>query len=239
MANIVLVDDDRDLSWALRKSLCDEGHEVLIANDGTEALAVAQRQRPDLIVLDINMPRMDGLTVCHRLRRDPRLAAVPILFLTVRGATEDRIEGLDEGGDDYLAKPFDLEELKARVRALLRRAPSAPESAAEQEDRRSLEAGAVVLDLRSHEVRVAKKVVPLTPTEFDLLHYFMVSPNEVFSARQLLQQVWGYPPQTGDPSLVRGYIKTLRAKIEPDPTHPAYIRTVPRHGYLFVPDAAV
>ena len=121
MARILLADDEQDLVWAVRHSLSDEGYEVLTAYDGMEALAIARCHRPDLVILDIAMPRLDGLQVCRRLRRDPTLAAVPILFLTVRSAIEDRIKGLDEGGDDYLVKPFDLEELKARVKALLRR----------------------------------------------------------------------------------------------------------------------
>ena len=122
MAHILVVDDEVDLAWALRQSLSDEGYEVSIAQDGQQAIAAVARQCPDLIILDINMPRMDGLEVCRRLRRDPSCAAVPVLFLTVRSGIQDRIKGLDEGGDDYLSKPFDLGELKARVRALLRRA---------------------------------------------------------------------------------------------------------------------
>jgi len=234
MARILLADDEQDLVWALRHSLSDEGHEVLTAFGGVEALDVARRHRPDLIILDVAMPRLDGLQVCRRLRRDPTLAAVPILFLTVRNAIKDRIKGLDEGGDDYLAKPFDLEELKARVRALLRRARSAPEEGPGPEGRGSLlVVGLLTLDLHTRQVRVGEKTVQLTPTEFELLHYLMTHPGEVFSSRQLLRQVWGYPPKSADPTLVRWHIKNLRAKIEPDPAHPVYIRTVPRHGYMF------
>lgn len=229
MAKILLADDEPDLVWALRRSLSDEGHEVLTAYDGVEALAVAQRHRPDLIILDIAMPRLDGLQVCRKLRRDPGLAAVPILFLTVRSAVGDRIKGLDEGGDDYLVKPFDLEELKARVRALLRRSRPAPEGGPGP----LLVAGSLTLDLHARQVHMGEKTSQLTPAEFDLLHHLMIYPGEVFSSQQLLQQVWGYTPGTADPSLVRGHIKNLRAKIEPDPTHPVYICTVHRHGYMF------
>jgi DNA-binding response OmpR family regulator len=234
MAQILLVDDEQDLVWALRHSLSDEGHEVLTAYDGVEALAIARRHRPDLAILDIVMPRLDGLQVCRRLRRDPTLAAMPILFLTQRSAIEDRIKGLDEGGDDYLVKPFNLEELKARVRALLRRVRSVLEGGSGLGDRDSLlVVGLLTLDLHTCQVRVGEKTVQLTPTEFDLLHHLMAHPGEVFSSQHLLQQVWGYPPRTGDPGTVRWHIKNLRAKIEPDPVHPAYICTMPHHGYMF------
>jgi len=233
MPRILLVDDEQDLVWAVRHSLSDDGHEVLTAYDGMEALAVARRHRPDLVILDIVMPRLDGLQVCRKMRRDPTLAAVPILFLTVRSAIEDRIKGLDEGGDDYLVKPFDLEELKARVKALLRRSRSAPEGGSGPEGQGSLlVVGPLTLDLHTRQVRVGEKTVQLTPTEFDLLHHLMTHPGEVYSSRQLLRQVWGYPPKTADPGLVRWHVKNLRAKIEPDPAHPVYIRTVPRHGYM-------
>ena len=120
-SKILVVDDEQDLVWAVKYTLSDEGYKVLTASNGVKAMAAAQQHHPDLIVLDIIMPEMDGVQVCHRLRRDPGLAAVPILFLTMRDTIEDRVNGLDEGGDDYLVKPFDFSELKARIRALLRR----------------------------------------------------------------------------------------------------------------------
>jgi DNA-binding response OmpR family regulator len=231
---ILVVDDEQDLVWALRHSLSDEGHEVLTAYDGLEALAVARHHRPDLVILDITMPRLNGLQVCRKLRRDPTLAAVPILFLTVRNAIEDRIRGLDEGGDDYLTKPFDLGELKARIRALLRRARSAPEGGPESADRGPLlVVDPLALDLYTCQVRLGEKTLQLTPTEFKLLRHLMTHPGEIFSSQQLLQQVWGYPPRSADPGLVRWHVRNLRLKIEPDPAHPVYIRTVPHHGYTF------
>jgi two-component system alkaline phosphatase synthesis response regulator PhoP len=234
MARILVVDDEQDLVWAVQHSLGDESYEVFTAYDGMEALAVARRHHPDLVILDIGIPRLDGVQVCRRLRRDPTLATVPILFLTVRDAIEDRIKGLNEGGDDYLVKPFDLGELKARVRALLRRARFAPERGLETEGRDFLlVVGSVVLDLHTCQVRIGEETVRLTPTEFKLLHHLMTHPGEVFSSQQLLQQVWGYPPRAGDAGTVRWHVKNLRLKIEPDPTHPIYIRTVPHHGYTF------
>lgn len=236
MAHILVVDDEADLAWALRQSLSDEGYEVSIAQDGKAALEAVARQCPDLIVLDIKMPRMNGLEVCRRLRRDPSCAAVPILFLTVRSGIPDRIKGLDEGGDDYLSKPFDLGELKARVRALLRRAQSARQPVAAHKDRLAvLAAGAVTMNLRTRQVQVGEQAVSLTPTEFKLLHQFLLSPREVFSVDQLLEQVWDCPPGAGQPGLVRWHIKKLREKIEPDPSNPIYIRSMRGHGYFFAP----
>jgi DNA-binding response OmpR family regulator len=277
MARILLVDDEQDLVWAVQHGLNDEGHEILTAYDGLEALAIARRHRPDLVILDIVMPRLDGLQVSRRLRRDPTLAAVPILFLTVRSTIEDRVAGLDEGGDDYLVKPFDLGELKARVRALLRRVrmsrsstPGHPADGPGPEDQDFLLViGPLTLDLRSRQVRVrekpvqfsylvagtvsitdtlsrsstpgqqGEKTVQLTPAEFDLLHHLMLHPGEVFSSTQLLRQVWGYPPETADPGLVRWHMRNLRAKIEPDPAHPLYLLTIPHHGYILATNATL
>lgn len=231
---ILLVDDEQDLVWAVRHSLCDEGYEVFTAGDGLEALAIAQKRRPDIIILDILMPCLDGLQVCRRLRQDPTLANVPIIFLTVRSAVEDRIKGLEAGSNDYLVKPFDMGELKARLRALLRRdhppLPGFPNHAGQCS---LLKVGPFTLDPRTCQVHIGKKTVQLTQREFDLLYYLALHPSEVFSSYQLLQQVWGYPPALADPSLVRWHIKNLRAKIEPDPDHPVYVCNLPRHGYIF------
>jgi DNA-binding response OmpR family regulator len=237
-ARILLVDDEENLVWAVRHSLSDEGYEVLAAYDGLEALAVARRHRPDLLILDIVMPGLDGLQVCRRLRRDPTLAAVPILFLTERSAIEDLIAGFEGGGDDYLVKPFDLRELRARIRALLRRRRSASGEGVGSGQGSLLMVGPLTLDLSTRRVRVNGQTVRLTPTEFDLLHYLMVYPGEVFSSQRLLQQVWGYSPEMADLGVVRWHIKNLRTKIEPDPTQPTYIRTVPRYGYTFAPSYA-
>ncbi|MBI3362556.1 MAG: response regulator transcription factor [Chloroflexi bacterium] len=230
---ILLVDDEHDIVWALRHSLSDEGYEVFTASNGLDALRIARHHRPDLIILDIVMPGLNGLQVCHDLRRDPALAAVPILFLSVRNAIEDRIGGLDVGGDDYLIKPFDLRELKAHVKALLRR--NRPTSAADLDsggEGSLLVVGVLALDQLACHLRINGRTVQLTPVEFDLLRFLMTRPGEVLTAEQMLQQVWGYPPRTGDPSLVRWHIRNLRAKIEPDSARPTHIRTISHHGYL-------
>jgi DNA-binding response OmpR family regulator len=227
---ILIVDDEQDLVWAVKYSLVDEGYEVLTAANGIEGLAAAH-QHPDLMILDINMPEMDGVEVCHRLRRNPELAAMPILFLTMRNTIEDRVKGLDGGGDDYLVKPFDLNELKAHIRALLRRTGvghSTPAAAAPT----LLVMDELSLDPHTHDVLLGNKHLLLTPAEFELLRHFLSHPGEVFSSQQLLEQVWGYSCETADAGLVRWHIMNLRNKIESNPTAPSYLRTVPRHGYI-------
>ena len=232
MACICVVDDERDVAWAVEQGLGRRGHQVVVAHSGQQALELMRRRRPDLIILDIIMPGMDGLEVCERLRTDPTLAAVPILFLTAKGEVQDRIKGFEAGGDDYLSKPFDLHELYLRVEALLRR--SRPTSAEERPS--TLVVGPLSLDLRTFVLRVEGKTVRLTPMEFDVMLCLMSHPGEVFSSERLLQEVWAYPAGTGDPATVRWHIKNLRAKIEPDPTKPTYIQTVPRYGYTVSPE---
>ena len=230
-ARILVVDDEEDLVWAVRHSLLVEGYEVLVAYDGAQGLALARERRPDLIVLDIIMSGMDGLRVCNELRRDPAIASIPILFLSARSAVADRIKGLDQGGDDYLGKPFDLDELRARVRALLRRALPTASSGSEPQER-LLAVGDLTLDPRTCQARVRDKRARLTPGEVELLRFLMTHPGEVFSSGQLARLVWDYPREAADSSTVRWHIRNLRAKIEPDPARPAYIRTLPRRGYV-------
>ena len=230
MARVLIVDDEPDLVWAVKYALLDEGYEVLTASNGVEALALARQERPDLFVMDVVMPRLDGIEVCREARRDLRLASVPILFLSSHGEVQDRVRGLDEGGDDYLCKPFDLTELKARVRSLLRRtADPRPETAG---DAHVMRVGALCLDTRERSLQVEGALVPITPAEFTLIGFLMAHAGEVFSSRQLLERVWGYPTGSGDAAVVRWHIKNLRAKIEPDPAKPLYVRTVPRYGYI-------
>ncbi len=229
---ILLADDEPDLVWAVRHDLSGEGYDVGTASNGMEVLALARQRRPDLVILDIVMPQLDGLMVCQQLRSDPDLAATPILFLTAKGAVEDRLKGLDCGGDDYLPKPFDVRELRSRVKALLRRGRPSREIQSHV-----LVVGPLTLDTNAHQVRIGKQPVLLTPTQFKLLCHLMRHAGKVFSERELLQQVWGYPLEAADLGLVRWHIKKLRERIEPDPTQPIYIRTVPRHGYALTRDA--
>ncbi len=226
MALILVVDDDRDVAGTIERTLRRRNHEVLVAYSGAQALQLIREQPPDLVVLDIMMPRMDGIEVCQRIRSLPNVASVPILFLTARGKIEDKIEGFEAGADDYLTKPFDLRELELRVRALLRR--SLPSEA----PKTPLEVGDLSLNPRTFELTVKDKTILLTPVEFELVYYLMRHAGEVISTERLLQEVWEYPPGTGDPNLVRAHIKNIRAKIEPSPSNPIYIQTISRHGYV-------
>lgn len=232
MHRILLADDEPDLVWALQLSLRGEGYEVVTAADGIEALVSAGRHRPDLVILDATMPRLDGWQVCQSLRRDPDLGAVPIMFLTGCASVEDRIRGLEEGADDYLVKPFDLRELRARVRALLRRAAPAAQPRAGL-----LCLGDLTLNPRTGEVTSSSRTAQLTPAELELMHYLMLRPDTVFSSQHLLQHVWGYAPDTAEQGLVRWHMMNLRTKIEANPSHPLYLRTVPRHGYMLCAQA--
>jgi DNA-binding response OmpR family regulator len=229
---ILLVDDDYKLVQGLRVGLMSEGYTVETAVNGQEGLKAARRQFPDLIVLDINMPWMDGLELCRRLRLEDYFREIPILFLTSKNSIDDRVVGLDHGADSYLGKPFNMRELKACVRALLRRSPGLKETRA-QDEKKVLQFGPIKLDLKSSGVCISKgETIQLTPVEFDLLHFLMRHPQQTFSSDELLEKVWSYAPGTADTSLARWHIKNLRNKIEPDPAHPIYLRTIPRHGYI-------
>jgi DNA-binding response OmpR family regulator len=227
---VLIVDDEQDLVWAVRYTLIADGYEVLTASNGAEAITVAHASQPDLIILDIMMPHLDGTQVCHILRRDQRLASVPILFLSKQCSLTDRISGLDEGADDYLGKPFDFGELKARLRALLRRAGHAPVTPDTLPS--ILSYADLRLDLRTHQVTIGKTAVLLTPAEFDLLRHFLTHQGEIFSSQQLLKQVWNHDPDSSELGLVRWHIMNLRAKIEANSSTPVYVRTVQRHGYI-------
>lgn len=229
VARILLADDEPDLVWSVQHYLAANDFHVTVAKDGLEALTVARQCHPDLVILDIMMPRLDGLQVCQVLRNDPSLADVLILFLTGKGSVEERLAGLDSGGDDYLVKPFDVRELFSRVKTLLRRAHSSGRT-----HFRTLVVGPLTLDADTRHVQVKEKTVLLTPTEWKLLYHLASHAGKVFSQTELLQQAWGYPLEAASLGLVRWYIKKLREKIEPDPDHPIYIRTLPHHGYALV-----
>jgi len=229
MNEIFVVDDDRDVAQSIELALRRRGFRVTLAHSGVEALKLLRRYRPDLVLLDVLMPGMSGIEVCRRLRADENTANLPIIFLTARGRERDRIEGLRAGADDYLGKPFNLEELILRVKAVLRRVVQEPEEDKSPE----LVAGGLKLDSRTFEVSTPEKTgILLTPTEFDLLYHLMAHCGQVFSSDRLLQEVWDFPYDTGSTDLVRAHIKNLREKIEPNPRAPVYLRTVPRHGYM-------
>jgi DNA-binding response OmpR family regulator len=229
MATILVVDDDDIVARSVELSLRHDGFHVSVANSGVEGLKAARRESPDLIILDVLMPGMDGYEVCRELRRDPLLEDVPVLFLTAKGKDEDKIAGFRVGADDYLTKPFNIDELIMRVKAILRRNQR---SFAERSDRsRVLTVGELSLNCRTFEVTTPDRRVLLTPIQFDLLYFLMSHAGEVFSADRLLREVWDYPFDTGSPDLVRVHVRNIRERIETDSTSPGYLCTVPGHGY--------
>ncbi|MCX7911815.1 MAG: response regulator transcription factor [Dehalococcoidales bacterium] len=220
---ILIVEDDRNLLDALRYNFCKEGYEVSTATDGAEAINLARREKPDLIILDIMLPKLSGFEVCRILRRE---MTTPILMLTAKAEETDKVVGLEIGADDYMTKPFSLRELLARVRAMLRRARmTGPQPEADV-----LVIGDIRIDISRHQVTVAGKNVELAPKEFELLGFLARNRGLVFSREQLLEKVWGYD-FAGDTRTVDVHIRWLRQKIEPDPERPQYIITVRGTGY--------
>jgi two-component system alkaline phosphatase synthesis response regulator PhoP len=222
MRTILVVEDEPQISALVRDYLEHAGFAVVAARDGEGALALARRQKPDAIVLDLGLPGIDGLDVVRAIRRD---SAVPIVVLTARGDETDRVTGLELGADDYVVKPFSPKELVARVRAVLRRT----EAAARPAER--LAVGALELDLARHRVSVAGRAVSLTPTEFELLATLAREPGRVFTRGQLLDAVHGFSLETYERA-IDGHVKNVRRKLEEaDPAGPALIRTVHGVGY--------
>lgn len=201
-----------------------EAYDVSLFSAGQQALAYLEQRVPDLMILDIIMPELDGITICRRLRQDTRFISLPILFLTAKGGTEDIVAGLDAGADDYVVKPFELAELRARIAALLRRGSRDKASSV-------LQLNDLTLDSDTYRVIVGDEMMQLTQTEHRLLRYLMEHPNQALSPSHLLQAVWEYPPNTGDPDLVRAHVRNLRAKIERSGNR-RYIRTIHGVGYM-------
>lgn len=227
--HILAVDDDPEILEMLLRVLSREGMEVEKARSAQEALVSLTDHTPDILILDINMPGMDGLTLCRRLRQDTRFVALPILFLTALGKTDDIVKGLDAGADDYIVKPFKGAELMARVRALLRRARRT-----DLEDGAVLEVGQIRLDSATYQAFVQDKAVQLTATEHRLLRYLMEHANQPISTQHLLEAVWEYPSSVGNPDLVRAHVRNLRCKLEAETQGSGahYIRTVHGVGYM-------
>jgi DNA-binding response OmpR family regulator len=231
VAKVLVVDDEPNLLHTLRYNLKQAGYDVVMAATGDEAIAVAGHERPDVVILDVMLPGVDGFEVCRRIRSD---SAVPILMLTARTEEVDRIVGLEVGADDYLTKPFSTRELLARVKAMLRRRElirrelSAAPAGTERLVSEDLE-----LDVAAHRVTLGDRTVALKPREFELLTFLMRNRGHLFSAEQLLEQVWGYI-DTSDPRTVPVHIRSLREKIEEHPSQPRRIETVRGVGYRFV-----
>ncbi|MGY2064821.1 response regulator transcription factor [Blastococcus sp. SYSU DS0619] len=221
-ARLLVVDDEPNIRELLSASLRYAGFEVATAADGQQALALAASYRPDLLVLDVMMPGLDGFGVVRRLRETGR--HTPVLFLTARDAPEDKISGLTLGGDDYVTKPFSLDEVVARIRAVLRRTAGAQRTV----EAPRLTFADIELDEESHEVIKAGEVISLSPTEFKLLRYLMANAGRVLSKAQILDHVWNYD-FNGEANVVESYISYLRRKI--DTTEPRLLQTIRGVGY--------
>jgi len=232
MASILVVDDEERVALSIERSL-QPHYQVRVAYNGTDALKIARRISPHLIILDIMMPGMDGFQVCREVRSDPILQTVPILFLTARGRVEDKIEGFEAGADDYITKPFDVRELLLRVRAILQRTSRQQDEASPGD---TISVGQLTLNCQNYQLTTHEKTILLTPVEFDLMYHLMSHPGQVFSGERLLRELWDYPSDTGSPDLVRMHVRNLRLKIEPDSHTPRFLLTVPRHGYTIATD---
>jgi two-component system OmpR family response regulator len=225
MNKILIVEDDSNLLETIRYNLVKEGYEVSVALDGAKALDISRNEKPDLIILDIMLPIIDGFEVCRILRKE---MTVPIIMLTARADETDRITGLDTGADDYMTKPFSIRELLARVRALLRRAKMTEVKVPEEQA--ILTIGDITIDINRHLITVKGQQLELTAKEFDLLVFLAQNESYVFSREQLLEKVWGYD-FAGDTRTVDVHIRWLRQKIETDPSNPKHLLTVRGTGY--------
>jgi len=231
---VLVVEDDPDIGRLVTLQLAELGCDSRLIDDGITALDEAQAGRYDLVILDVMLPRLDGLQICRRLRdHDAGARYTPILMLTAKSSELDRVLGLELGADDYLTKPFSMLELAARVKGVFRRAEQAAAAQrAAAPERKLIEHGDLAIDLQRHEARIAGQPVELTAKEFELLACFARSPGRVFSRAQLLDQVWGYS-HSGYEHTVNSHINRLRSKIERDPGNPDYIQTVWGVGYKF------
>ena len=224
-ATILIVDDEPQIRRVMRTTLSSNGYSVIEARSGEEALDIIGKERPELVLLDVNMPGMSGLEVCREIRDQSEVA---IIMLTVRNSEHDKVLALDAGADDYVVKPFSIEELLARIRAALRRT-SSPEPVP------AYVSSDLQIDFERRKVLVQGRPVRLTPKEFELLRHLVTSQGKPLEHRRLLQAVWG-PDYGNETEYLRVFINQLRKKIEPDPAHPKYIHTDPWVGYRFEPE---
>ncbi len=226
---ILVVDDEKPIVDILKLNLQKENYEVYEAYDGEEALLKAQTLQPDLVLLDVMLPKMDGFTVCRKIRET---STVPILMLTAREEEVDKVLGLELGADDYITKPFSIRELMARIKANMRR--TSPSGTNVKEESETLEIGDFVLDFNRYELYKGGKLVDLTVREFDLIKFLASQPNRIFSRQKLLESVWDYE-YYGDVRTVDVTVRRVREKIEDDPSQPAHIMTKRGVGYYFQP----
>jgi two-component system, OmpR family, response regulator MprA len=226
-SRVLVIDDEENIIDLITLGLKYEGFEVEAAGDGEEGIAAAQRINPVFIILDWMLPDMNGLEVCSRLRTNPTTRDIPILMLTAKNEVGSRVEGLNTGADDYLTKPFNFEELVARIRAILRRLNHSTLA----EKSQVLQVGDIQLNMATHEVKRAGRQIDLTVTEYNLLHLFMSHPGQVLDRQTILNQVWGYD-FLGETNIIEVYIRYLREKIEDSPSAPRFIQTIRGVGYI-------
>ena len=224
-SRVLVVDDEPQITQVLKTVLTSQGYQVRVAAEGESALSNVSEWRPELVITDLYMPRMDGVELCRRIRA---LSAVPIIVLSVKGEERTKVEALDSGADDYVTKPFGIDELLARVRAALRRSGA-------DADTTSFEVGEFRVDLESRRVHARGQGIRLTPKEFDLFVYMARHPSRVITHRTLLEAVWGEASQE-QPEYLRVFMGQLRKKLEPDPSNPRYLVTEPWVGYRFNPN---
>ena len=220
---ILIVDDEELLVKGIRFNLQNDGYETITGKDGLEAVALAKEENPDLIILDVMMPNMDGLTACSHIRE---FSSVPIILLTAKSDDMDKLLGFDNGADDYITKPFNILELKARVRALLRRSQTGTQQS------NTLTIGNIVLDLDARNAYKSGVIVDLTAREYDVIEFLMKNPNKVYSRENLLDSIWSYEYRS-DIRTVDVHVRRLREKLEDDPADPQYIMTKWGVGYYF------
>jgi two-component system KDP operon response regulator KdpE len=224
-SRVLVVDDEPQITRVLRTVLTSQGYQVRVAGEGETALSNFTEWRPELVITDLYMPRMDGVELCRRIRA---LSTVPIIVLSVKGEERTKVEALDSGADDYVTKPFGIDELLARVRAALRRSGVDSEVT-------SFDVGDFRVDLEARRVHARGQEIRLTPKEFDLFVYMARHPNRVITHRTLLEAVWGEASQE-QPEYLRVFMGQLRKKLEPDPSNPRYLVTEPWVGYRFNPN---
>ena len=223
---VLVVDDEKLIVKGIRFSLEQDGMEVTCAYDGEEALRLAQENKFDMILLDIMLPKMDGFEVCQAIRE---FSNMPIVMLTAKGDDMDKILGLEYGADDYITKPFNILEVKARIKAIMRRTAA---SEPKEENSKVIESGDLKLDCESRTLFVQGREINLTAKEFDLLELLVMNPNKVYSRENLLNLVWGYE-YPGDVRTVDVHVRRLREKIEPNPSEPKYVHTKWGVGYFY------
>jgi two-component system alkaline phosphatase synthesis response regulator PhoP len=226
MRRILIIEDERDIVELVRYNLEKEGFQVISVGDGMTGLAQVRRSPPDVLLLDLMLPKLSGLEICKEVRRDQALNRLPILMLTARGEEADRVLGLELGADDYVTKPFSPRELVARIKALLRRAEPGGET------QRPIDVGPLHIDPAAYRVTRNGKPVPLSTLEFRLLYHLASRPNRVYTRDQLLDAVWG-TERFVTPRSVDVYVRRLREKIEADPENPVFVKTIRGAGYLF------